>query len=140
MLTEHHQVLDSTFSTIKATLKYPQAQDQLKHIETSRLSFDEPALNAWLLSLSIIRKSGLRVKGIKSSGYRKPETPKTLLVLIRLTVYPISKKMTVYPANGKIYDAIMAIIFQKDTSLTEVIYIMQYVRNTPPLPLEPKSK
>lgn len=33
-------------------------------------SFNKPALNAWLLSLSIIRKSGLLVKGIRSPGKR----------------------------------------------------------------------
>lgn len=38
--------------------------------EVTLQSFNKPALNAWLLSLSIIRKRGLLVKGIRSPGKR----------------------------------------------------------------------
>lgn len=39
------------------------------HIEKNT-SFNKPALNEWLVSLSIMKKAGLLVKGIRSLGKR----------------------------------------------------------------------
>lgn len=73
--TKHHRVFKAPKSDLEAT----HCSGINMQPSKSYTSFDKPALNAWLLSLSIIKKRGLRVKGIISPGQRlfEPEKSKT---------------------------------------------------------------
>jgi hypothetical protein len=58
----------SLTSQKNSILKTVEWYDKPKFYDKSYTGYDKPALNAWLLSLSIIKKRGLRVKGIISPG------------------------------------------------------------------------